>query len=141
MIIDGVAHGLCAGFPNPAELELLEPSGGCDAIAYGVVGYPGAAKVDIYASSAGSFEAGKLVGSTTSRVANGVGFFITRLSQSGCGLSALELNTASASYAAEHNFGFAASRCSSGQLVAIHDSQGIWQLPTKDLPNHYGTAG
>ena len=136
VIIDGVAHGLCAGFPNPAEVELLDPSGGGDAIAYGVVGYPGAAKVDIYASMAGTFDVGKLVGSTTSRVANGVGFFITRLSQSGCDLSALELNTVSASYAAEHNFGFATSHCAAGQLVPISDSQGIWQLPRNDFPNH-----
>ena len=141
VIIDGVAHGLCDGFPNPAEMELLDPSGGGDAIAYGVVGYPGAAKVDIYASTAGSLEAGKLVGSTTSRVANGVGFFITRLSRSGCGLSALELNTASASYAAEHNFGFATSHCSAGQLVPISDSDGVWQLPRSDFPNNFGSGG
>ena len=140
VIIDGVAHGLCDGFPNPAEMELLDPSGGGGAIAYGVVGYPGAAKVDIYTSTPNSLEAGKLVGSTTSQVANGVGFFITRLSQSGCGLSALELNTASASYAAEHNFGFASSHCSAGQLVPISDSDGIWQLPRNDFPNNFGSA-
>ena len=134
VIIDGVAHGLCAGFPNPAEMELLDPSGGGDAIAYGVVGYPGAAKVDIYTSTPSSLEAGKLVGSTTSQVANGVGFFITRLSQSGCGLSALELNTASASYAAEHNFGFASSHCSS--WAARSDQRQRWHLatPTQRLP-------
>jgi hypothetical protein len=137
VIIDGVAHGLCAGFPNPAEMELLDPSGGGDAIAYGVVGYPGVAKVDIYASTANTLDAGKLVGSTTSQVANGVGFFITRLSQSGCDLSALELNTASASYAAEHNFGFATNHCSTGQLVPISDSDGIWQLPRNDFPNKF----
>src|SRR5580700_11581082 len=122
-------------------MELLDPSGGGDAIAYGVVGYSGAAKVAIYTSAAGTFNADKLVGSTTSQVAGGVGFFITRLSQSGCDLSALELNTASASYAAEHNFGFATSHCSSGQLVPISDSDGIWQLPRSDFPDHYGSPG
>lgn len=141
VIIDGVAHGLCAGFPNPAEMELLDPTGGGDAIAYGVVGYPGAAKVAIYTSTAGTFDAKKLVGSTTSEVANGVGFFITRLSRSACDLSALELNTASASYATEHNLGFATNHCSAGQLVPINASQGIWQLPAKDFPNHYGSGG
>jgi hypothetical protein len=141
VIIDGVAHGLCVGPPNPAEMELLDPSGGGDAIAYGVVGYPGAAKVDIYTSTPNSLEAGKLVGSTTSQVANGVAFFITRLSQSGCGVSALELNTASASYAAEHNFGFATSHCTAGQLVPISDSDGIWQLPRNDFPNNFGAGG
>jgi hypothetical protein len=141
VVIDGVAHGLCAGFPNPAEMELLDPNGGGNAIAYGVVGYTGPAKVDIYTSRAGTFEAEKLVGSATSVVANGVGFFITSLSRSGCDFSALELNTASASYATEHNLGFATSHCSAGQLVPISDSQGIWQLPTKDFPDHYGTGG
>jgi hypothetical protein len=140
VIIDGAAHGLCDGFPNPAEMELLDPSGGGDAIAYGVVGYPGAAKVDIYTSTAGTFDADKLAGSTTSQVANGVAFFITRLTESGCDLSALELNTASASYATEHNFGFATNHCTAGQLVPISDSQGIWQLPTKDFPNKLQSA-
>ena len=140
VIIDGVAHGLCDGFPNPAEMELLDPSGGGDAIAYGVVGYPGAAKVDIYTSTAGGLDAEKLVGSVTSQVANGVGFFITPLSQSGCDISALEMNTASASYATEHNFGFATNHCSAGQLVPISDSDGIWELPSKDFPNHYGSG-
>jgi len=140
VIIDGVAHGLCAGFPNPAEMELLEPSGGGDAIAYGVVGYQGAAKVDIYTSAAGTFDAGKLVGSTTSQVVGGVGFFITPLSESGCDLSALELNTASADYATEHNLGFATGHCSAGQLVPINASQGVWQLPTSQFPNKFGST-
>lgn len=141
VIIDGVAHGLCAGFPNPAEMELLQPRGGGDAIAYGVVGYPGAAKVDIYTSKFGTFDAEKLVGSTTSKVANGVGFFVTTLSKSGCQLPGLELNTASASYATEHNLGFATNHCTGGQLVPISNSQGIWELPPKDFPNHYGSGG
>jgi hypothetical protein len=140
VVIDGVAHGLCAGFPNPAEMELLDPSGGGDAIAYGVVGYPGPAKVAIYTSTAGTFNADKLVGSTTSQLANGVGFFITPLSQPACATSALELNTASSTYATEHNLGFATKHCSTGQLVPISDSQGIWELPTKDFPNRFQSA-
>src|SRR6202044_2066708 len=28
VVVGGVAYGLCPGFPNPAEMELLEPSGG-----------------------------------------------------------------------------------------------------------------
>jgi hypothetical protein len=137
VVIDGVAHGLCDGFPNPAEMELLDPKGGGNAIAYGVVGYAGAAKVDIYASEAGTFDTRALLGSTTSTVANGVGFFITTLSRKGCEIPALELNTASASYATQHNFGFATSRCSAGQLVPINDSQGVWQLPKNGFPNRF----
>jgi hypothetical protein len=48
IVFDGTAHGRCPGFPNPAEMELLDPSGGGHGLAYGVVGYPGAAKIDIY---------------------------------------------------------------------------------------------
>src|ERR1700678_864831 len=56
LVIDGRAYGLCPGFPNPAELELADtgPAG----LAYGVIGYPGLAKVDLYQSTAGTFDRG-----------------------------------------------------------------------------------
>ena len=141
VVVDGVAHGLCPGFPNPGEMELLEPSGGGDGIAYGVVGYPGTAKVAIYSDTFGNFAATKLVGSTTAQKVNGVGFFITSLSESACDVSGVEMNTASSSYATEHNLGFATSDCKNGQLVPISDSQGIWQLPTSGFPNKFQSAG
>ena len=134
VVVDGVAHGLCPGFPNPAEMEMLEPSGGGDGIAYGVIGYAGTAKVAIYSDTFGSFATTKLVGSTTAQKVNGVGFFITSLSESACDVPGVEMNTASSNYAAEHNLAFSTSDCKDGQLVPISDSQGIWQLPTKDFP-------
>jgi hypothetical protein len=139
VVVDGVAHGLCPGFANPAEMELLEPSGGGDGLAYGVVGYAGTAKVDIYGDRFGNFATGTLLGSSTAQKVNGVGFFITSLSQSACSVPAVEMNTASASYAAEHNLGFSTKDCTDGQLVPISDSQGIWQLPTRNFPDKFNT--
>jgi hypothetical protein len=140
LVVDGVAHGLCPGFPNPAELELLEPSGGGDGIAYGVVGYKGTAKVAIYQDTFGNFATTKSVATTTAETVNGVGFFITALSESACDVPGVEMNTASSNYAAEHNLAFSTDDCKDGQLVPISDSQGIWQLPTKDFPDNFQSA-
>jgi hypothetical protein len=137
VVVGGAAYGLCPGFPNPAEMELLEPAGGGDGIAYGVIGYAGSAKVAIYGDTFGNFATTKLVGSTTAQTANGVGFFITSLSESACDLGGVEMNTASSNYAAEHNLAFSASDCTNGQLVPISDSQGIWQLPAKRFPDKF----
>ena len=141
VVINGVAHGLCPGFPNPGEMELLDPSGGGNAVAYGVVGYAGTAKVAIYADSFGNFATGKLLATTTAQNVNGVGFFITPLSESACEVSGIELNTASSSYSTEHNLSFSTSSCSKGQLVPISDSQGIWQLPTSGFPDKFQDGG
>ena len=128
------------GFPNPGEMELLEPSGGGDGIAYGVVGYAGTAKVAIYSDTFGNFATTKLVGSTTAQKANGVGFFITSLSESACDVSGVEMNTASSSASTEHNLAFANSDCNNGQLVPISDSQGIWGLSTSGFPDKFQSA-
>jgi len=140
VVVDGVAHGLCPGFPNPGEMELLEPSGGGDGIAYGVIGYPGTAKVAIYQDTFGNFATTKLVASATAQKVNGVGFFITPLSESACDVPGVEMNTASSSDATEHNLAFATGDCKAGQLVPISDSQGIWGLPTTGFPNKFQSA-
>jgi hypothetical protein len=137
VVVDGTAYGLCPGFPNPGEMELLEPSGGGDGLAYGVVGYAGTARVAIYSDTFGGFATGTLLASTTAQSVNGVGFFITPLSESACSVTAVEMNTASSSYATEHNLGFSTDRCQDGQLVPISNSQGIWELPTSDFPNKF----
>jgi hypothetical protein len=141
IVINGVAHGLCPGFPNPGEMELLDPSGGGNGVAYGVVGYPGTAKVAIYADSFGNFATGKLLATTTAQKVNGVGFFITTLSESACDVAGIEMNTASSSQATEHNLGFSTHDCKDGQLVPISDSQGIWGLPTSGFPNKFQSGG
>jgi hypothetical protein len=141
VVVDGVAHGLCPGFPNPGEMELLEPSGGGDGIAYGVVGYAGPAKVAIYSDTFGGFATTKLIATTAAQKVNGVGFFITQVSESACDVAGVEMNTASSNYATEHNLAFADSDCSNGQLVPITDSQGIWQLPTSGFPDKFQSGG
>jgi hypothetical protein len=140
VVVDGAAHGLCPGFPNPGEMELLEPSGGGDGIAYGVVGYPGMARVAIYRDTFGNFATTKLEALTTAQKVNGVGFFITSLSQSACDVPGVEMNTASSRYATEHNLAFATSDCKNGQLVPISNSQGIWALPPSGFPNKFQPA-
>jgi hypothetical protein len=140
VVVDGTAHGLCPGFPNPGEMELLEPAGGGNGIAYGVVGYPGTARVAIYRDTFGNFATTTLVGSTTAQKINGVGFFITSLSQSACDVPGVEMNTASSSYATEHNLAFATSDCKDGQLVPISNSQGIWALPPSGFPDKFQSA-
>jgi hypothetical protein len=141
VVINGVAYGLCPGFPNPGEMELLDPSSGGNGVAYGVVGYAGSAKVAIYADSFGNFATGKLLATTTAQKVNGVGFFITPISESACDVSGIELNTASTSYATEHNLAFSTSNCSKGQLVPISNSQGIWQLATSGFPDKFQNGG
>jgi len=38
LVLDGRDYGLCPGYPNPAELQLIDDSG--QAVVAGVVGYP-----------------------------------------------------------------------------------------------------
>jgi hypothetical protein len=121
-------------------MELLEPSGGGDGIAYGVIGYPGTAKVAIYQDTFGNFATTKLVATATAQKVNGVGFFITALSESACDVPGVEMNTASSSDATEHNLAFATSDCKDGELVPISDSQGIWGLPTSGFPDKFQSA-
>ncbi len=47
IVVVRTAHALCPRFPDPAEVELLAVCGGASNLAPGVVGYPGAAKIDI----------------------------------------------------------------------------------------------
>ncbi len=137
LVIDDHAYGLCPGFPNPAELELadLGPVG----LVYGVVGYPGLAKVDLYSSTVGTFSRGTALPSPAVRVVHGVSFFIGALPRSACGYPSLELNTTSGAVSAEHNFGF--GHCTAGRIVPITASQGIWQLPAGQFPDNFGNPG
>ena len=139
LVVNGTAYGLCPGYPNPAELEMLDPGAGEDGIVYGVVGYPGSAKVDIYASKVGTFDRGKLLISPATQVVNGVAFFIGALPNTACSYPALELNTTSAHDSAEHNLGFGS--CTPDELVPITASQGIWQTPPGHFPTGFRGAG
>ena len=134
LVIDGRAYGLCPGYPNPAELQLLDV--GAPGIVAGVVGYPGLAKVRLYESTAGSFDTGKPLPSPAVQVVQGVSFFIGALPTSACDYPSLELNTTSPGVSAEHNLGFGA--CMANEVVPITESQGIWQLPPGQFPTNFG---
>ncbi|MBV9447608.1 MAG: hypothetical protein JO345_17125 [Streptosporangiaceae bacterium] len=130
LIINGRAYGLCPGYPNPAELELADT--GSHGLAYGVIGYPGLARIWLYKSTAGTFYTGTRLPAPQVKIVDGVSFFIGTLPQSACAYPALELNATSPGVSDEHNFGF--GTCTTGKLVPITASQGIWQLPPGHFP-------
>jgi hypothetical protein len=133
LVIGGRAYGLCPGYPNPAELELADVAGG-HGLVFGVVGYPGLAKVWLYKSTTGTFDTGKVLPAPQVRVVDGVSFFIGILPQSACDYPSLELNATSPGVSDEHYLGF--GTCTAGQLVPITASQGIWQLPPGQFPKN-----
>jgi len=96
--------------------------------AYGLCpGYPGLAEIWLYQSTTGTFTTGKKLPAPGVRVVDGVSFFIDALPQSACDYPSLELNATSPGVSDEHNLGFGG--CTTGKLVPINESQGIWQLP------------
>jgi HAAS len=124
LVINGRAYGLCPGFPNPAELEMaaLGPA----AIVYGVIGYPGRAKVQLYTSTAGTFDRGQPLPAPSVEVVHGVSFFIGTLPRSACDYPSLELNSAARQGSSQHNFGFGS--CVTDKLVKITGSMGAWNV-------------
>jgi len=130
LVLDGRAYGLCPGYPNPAELEMLDV--GSKAIVAGVIGYPGKATVDLSVGTVGSFSVGAALPAPEVQVVSGVSFFIGALPKSACDYGALELNSTSPGVSAEHNLGFGS--CVANELVPITASQGVWQLPAGQFP-------
>jgi len=136
LVLDNRSYGLCPGYPNPAELEMLDA--GSRGIVYGVVGYPGRAKLYLSVGTVGSFQTGKALPSPEVRVVNGVSFFLGSLPKSACDYGALELNSTSPGVSAEHNLGFGS--CVTNEIVPITASQGIWQLPQGHFPTGFGSG-
>ena len=136
LILNGRAYGQCPGFPNPAELELIDA--GTTGIVTGVVGYPGRATVDLSESTVGTFDVGQALPSPDVHVVQGVSFFIVALPKSACDYPSIELNTTSPGVSAEHNLGFGA--CTANQIVPISESQGVWQLPPGQFQSGAGIA-
>jgi hypothetical protein len=143
LIFGGQEYGICPGYPNPSETEMIDTGG--DAIIYGVVDYPGLAKVQIATGSLNNFAIGTVLPSPHVSVVNGVSFYIGTLPQPACSYSYFEINTTSPSYSAEHNIGFGENgvsqgysitnnqgnvgACVTGKLDPLSYSEGIWQLP------------
>ena len=134
LVLGGRAYGLCPGYPNPAELELI--NAGASGIVAGVVGYPGVATVNLSQSTAGTFDVGEVLPAPDVQVVQGVSFFIGTLPKSACNYPSIELNTTSPGVSAQHNLGFGA--CVANQIVPITESQGVWQLPPGQFQNGFG---
>jgi hypothetical protein len=125
LILNGRAYGLCPGFPNPAELQLVNAA--ANGIVVGVVAYPGKATVQLSESTAGTFAAGTSLPDPDVQIIQGVSFFIGSLPKSACDYPSIELNATAAGVSAQHNLGFGA--CAANQIVPITESQGEWDLP------------
>jgi hypothetical protein len=142
LVIGGREYGLCPGYPNPAELQLIDDGG--QAVVAGVVGYPGLADVALSKGTVGTFEVGAALPSPSVQVVNGVSFFIGTLPDSPCSYGSLEMNTtspavsSSPAVSAEHNLGFGS--CVDNQIVPITQSQGWWQLPPGHFPVNFATG-
>ena len=137
LVLNGRAYHLCPGYPNPAELELINTPKNAG-IVVGVIGYPGRAEIKLTTGTTGTFTPGKPLPTPTIHLANGVSFFIGTLPKSACAYPALELNSTSGKVSAEHNLGF--SGCTPNKLVPITFSQGIWQLPAGHFVNNFGNG-
>jgi hypothetical protein len=151
LVFGGREYGLCPGYPNPSETEMIDTNG--DAVIYGVVNYPGLAKVQLSKGSLNSFSVGSLLPTPRVSVVNGVSFYIGALPQSACSYSYFEINTTSPSYSAEHNIGFGQNgvgqgysitndpgnvgACVSGKLDPLSYSEGVWQLPPGQFRNGF----
>lgn len=122
LVVNGRAYGLCPGFPNPNEFELLDA--GPKGVVYGVIGYPGKAKLNLSVGTRGSFQAGKPLPTPAVQVVNGVSFFIGTLPKSACDYDSLELDATSSGISARHNLGFGA--CTLNEIVPITSGQGAW---------------
>lgn len=152
IVFNGREYGLCAGYPNPSETEMIDT--GNNAIIYGVVAYPGLASVQISTGSINDLVAGKVLPSPRVKIVNGVSFYMGTLPNSACSYSYFEVNTTSPSYSTEHNIGFAgrgagqgysitnnpgnAGACVTGKLDPLSYSEGVWQLPPGQFPGNAG---
>ncbi len=114
LVLNGRWYGLCPGFPNPAEFDLVDTAGA--GIAYGYVGNPGDYKITLTGD-------GALPSPATYRVDGGT-FFIGVLPRSACTYKAMQLTAATSSVTDLHHLQFGS--CQPGRLVAITESNGSW---------------
>jgi YVTN family beta-propeller protein len=115
LVLGGRWYGLCGGFPNRGELELIDA--GSHGIAYGFVAFPG--KITVKLTSGGALPAPEV-----RQVAAGVSFFIGELPQSACSYSTMILNATGSSGFSMHHLGF--GTCQANHDVAITESNGEW---------------
>jgi O-antigen ligase len=126
LVLGGRAYGLCPGYLNPAEMELIDA--GPTAVVAGVVDVPGLATVALSESTRGTFDVGRSLPSPSVQIVDGVSFFIGTLPESACDYRSLELTTTTPGFVVKHNLGF--GTCVAGQLVPISESRGMGPLPS-----------
>ena len=154
LVFDGREYGVCAGYPNPSESEMIDT--GRDAVMYGVVDYPGLAKVQISTGALNSLAVGTVLPPPHVSVVDGVSFYIGTLPKTACSYSYFEINTTSPSYSTEHNIGFGGDgagqgyaitnnpgntgACVTGKLDPLSYSEGEWQLPPGQFESGFGAG-
>jgi YVTN family beta-propeller protein len=114
LVLGGRWYGLCPGYPNVAEMELL--NAGARGVDYGFVQHPG--KITLSLSSSGSLPAPSAIG------VDGMTFFIGQLPRSACSYHVMVLGAKGAGFSAMHHLEFGA--CAPGKLVNITESNGQW---------------
>jgi YVTN family beta-propeller protein len=115
LVFGGRWYGLCPGYPNVAEMELL--NAGARGIDYGFVQHPG--KITLGLSSTGSLPPPSAI------AVDGMTFFIGQLPRSACSYHVMMLNAKGGSaFGAMHHLEFGA--CAPGKLVNITESNGQW---------------
>jgi DNA-binding beta-propeller fold protein YncE len=114
LVLDGRWYGLCAGFPNVAEMELVNV--GARGIDYGFVAISGNVTVTLTSGSA--------VPAPQVHRLGGLTFFIGQLPRSACSYPAMVLHAAGRLDSAVHTLSLGA--CQPGHLVAITQSTGEW---------------
>ncbi len=117
LVLGGRWYGLCPGFPNPAEFELIDSGG--RGIVYGYVGSPG--HYSIRLSLAGALPASA---APAAQQVQGGTFFIGLLPKSACAYSSIVLNATAAGSSDMHELGF--GTCQAGKLVSIQTGEGSW---------------
>jgi YVTN family beta-propeller protein len=115
VVLAGRWYGLCAGYPNQGEMELIDV--GPHGIDYGFVAFPG--QISVRLTSGGALAAPQV-----RQVATGISFFIGELNRSACAYPSMVLNATGTSGGSVHHLEFGA--CQAGRLVAITESNGEW---------------
>jgi hypothetical protein len=115
LVLSGRWYGMCVGFPNVLEAELVDA--GSPGIAYGYLAYPG--RITVSMTPPHAMQAPHIV-----RLA-GVSVFIAALSKSACAYHSVTLRgSAAAADSATHNLTF--GTCQLGHDVAVTASNGSW---------------
>jgi hypothetical protein len=116
LVLAGRWYGMCAGFPNVLETELVDTGG--PGIAYGYLAYPG--RVTLSMTPAYAMQAPQFV-----RLP-GVSAFIAPLSTSACAYPTVTVSGSARTGSAMHHLEF--GTCQPGHDVAITASNGSWSV-------------